>query len=243
MNNYCVYRHVTPSGKVYIGITKQVPEKRWKNGHGYELCTAFACAIKKYGWGNIEHYIVCDGLTEDQACLMEQELIAAYHSDNPQYGYNLTGGGEHYVPNEEWRKRASASHIAYYHDHPKAKIEISERQRGKKATAETRKKQSESRKRYLEANPIARAKCGDSFRGKKRGEEFAQKLRAANYKKVRCVDTGRVFNSIQDAASTYSIARTSISNALTGRSKTAAGHKFEYYNVGDESDEQGNQSV
>ena len=26
MNNYCVYKHTSPSGKVYVGITKLKPE-------------------------------------------------------------------------------------------------------------------------------------------------------------------------------------------------------------------------
>lgn len=30
---YTVYKHTTPSGKVYIGITGQKPERRWQNGN------------------------------------------------------------------------------------------------------------------------------------------------------------------------------------------------------------------
>lgn len=33
---YTVYKHTTPSGKVYIGITKQKPWQRWNNGNGYK---------------------------------------------------------------------------------------------------------------------------------------------------------------------------------------------------------------
>ena len=29
---YCVYKHTSPSGKVYIGITRNDPIKRWQNG-------------------------------------------------------------------------------------------------------------------------------------------------------------------------------------------------------------------
>lgn len=31
-NNYCVYKHISPSGKVYICITQQRPEDRWQGG-------------------------------------------------------------------------------------------------------------------------------------------------------------------------------------------------------------------
>lgn len=35
LNNYTVYKHTFPNGKIYIGITKQAPSKRWRNGTGY----------------------------------------------------------------------------------------------------------------------------------------------------------------------------------------------------------------
>ena len=52
-----MYKHTTPNGKVYIGITSQLSEKRWLSGHGYKG-TYFGNAIKKYGWKNIiiEYY-------------------------------------------------------------------------------------------------------------------------------------------------------------------------------------------
>lgn len=32
---YIVYKHTTPCGKVYIGITSKTPSQRWQNGKGY----------------------------------------------------------------------------------------------------------------------------------------------------------------------------------------------------------------
>lgn len=32
-SKWSLYRHITPSGKVYIGITSQKPEYRWNNGY------------------------------------------------------------------------------------------------------------------------------------------------------------------------------------------------------------------
>ena len=46
MDNYktqgcCVYKHTSPSNKVYIGMTTVQPEERWNNGWGYKKTTIF----------------------------------------------------------------------------------------------------------------------------------------------------------------------------------------------------------
>lgn len=41
-DNYIVYLHRNLlNGKVYVGITKQDVNKRWKNGNGYTKCKKF----------------------------------------------------------------------------------------------------------------------------------------------------------------------------------------------------------
>lgn len=91
---WIVYKHTSPSGKIYIGITSQTPSERWRKGEGYKYCPAFYKAIKKYGWDNIEHEIISEDLDEETAKQKEMELIACYHSNNKNYGYNLTPGGD-----------------------------------------------------------------------------------------------------------------------------------------------------
>ena len=92
-NNYTVYKHTSPSGKVYIGITGLSVEKRWKNGVNYRNCRHFYNAILKYGWDNIKHEILFTELTKEQAESKEVELIELYNSDNSNYGYNIQHGG------------------------------------------------------------------------------------------------------------------------------------------------------
>ena len=93
---YCVYKHTNIfNGKIYVGITSQQPEKRWKNGHGYEGNEYFYRAIQKYGWNDgFKHEIVVDGITKEQACAIEIELINVYDSINPDKGYNFSSGGD-----------------------------------------------------------------------------------------------------------------------------------------------------
>lgn len=91
---WTVYKHTSPSGKVYIGITSSNPESRWKNGKGYTNSKHFNNAIHKYGWKNINHEILFTNLNEKEAKNMEKQLIAKYNSNNPMFGYNMTKGGD-----------------------------------------------------------------------------------------------------------------------------------------------------
>ena len=77
MKLYTVYKHISPSGKVYIGITSKKPEYRWNHGRGYKEIDqpVFYRAIKKYGWDNITHEILYSGLQEKDAKNLEISLI------------------------------------------------------------------------------------------------------------------------------------------------------------------------
>lgn len=91
-DNYCIYKHTSPSGKSYIGMTKQGEKRFGKDGNGYKNQKKFYNAIKKYGWNNFQHEIIEDHLSFEQACFGEQMYIEIYDSiDN---GYNIYVGGE-----------------------------------------------------------------------------------------------------------------------------------------------------
>ena len=118
---YSVYKHTAPNGKVYIGITKRKPEDRWKNGHGYKNNILFYRAINKYGWENIDHEVLLEGLTKEEAFAAERELIARHRSSDNRFGYNITDGGA----NDWWfgKKRPLS---------PKERADLSERWLGMK---------------------------------------------------------------------------------------------------------------
>lgn len=91
---YTVYKHINKiNNKVYIGITCQIPRKRWRNGKGYIHCVRFYNAIQKYGWGNFEHEIVLCNLTKEQAEMFEVEMIKYYKTTDRKFGYNIENGG------------------------------------------------------------------------------------------------------------------------------------------------------
>lgn len=93
IKDYKVYIHISPSKKVYIGITHQNFCKRFQNGKGYNRQKYFYSAIKKYGWNNFEHKILEDNLTYREAIEKEKYYIDVYNSTNPECGYNVSSGG------------------------------------------------------------------------------------------------------------------------------------------------------
>lgn len=118
MRNWIVYKHTSPSGKVYIGITNQSPNKRWKNGMGYISSPYFFGAIVKYGWVNIQHKILYSNLIEEEAKDIERDLIKIYKEQN--ISYNITDGGDGVVGikyDKEHRESLSRTMRLYYNSH------------------------------------------------------------------------------------------------------------------------------
>ena len=92
-NNYKIYVHIVPNGKLYIGQTKTSLSCRWGvNGSRYKD-QVFYRAIHKYGWNNIKHILLFENLSHDEADIIEQELIKKYKTTNSDYGYNIASGG------------------------------------------------------------------------------------------------------------------------------------------------------
>lgn len=84
---YCVYIHTFPNKKVYIGMTKNT-DKRWNNGLGYKDNKEMFEDIILFGWNNIEHEIIQDNLTYENAFELEQNKIKQYKSNKSEFGYN-----------------------------------------------------------------------------------------------------------------------------------------------------------
>lgn len=92
---FCVYVHIAPNKKLYIGITKQGIYRWGTDGKGYAGNRLFWRAIQKYGWDNFKHIILLDGISKEIACECEKYLIVKFQSNNAKYGYNIASGGEY----------------------------------------------------------------------------------------------------------------------------------------------------
>ena len=94
MKKYIIYKHTTPSNKIYIGITSRNPIKRWNNGNGYQKCPLVWRAIQKYGWENISRKILFTSNDKNKCLLKEKEYIENLQLTNIKFGYNLHEGGK-----------------------------------------------------------------------------------------------------------------------------------------------------
>lgn len=168
---YCVYMHIFPNKKVYIGITKFKPEYRWNNGQGYKRQKYIYNAILKYGWDNIKHIILEENLGELEAKEKEKYYIHLFNSNDKIFGYNLTSGGDGtsdvIFTKKRIQKIIASNKKRIITDETKEKIRKA--RIGTKVSQETRKKMSENRKG--KNNP---------FYGKHLNDEAKKKMSIAN---------------------------------------------------------------
>lgn len=149
---YTVYKHTSPTNKVYIGITSMKPQYRWNNGNGYPS-GYFHNAIQKYGWDNFSHEIIATDLTREEAVAMEIQLIAQYKSNDNRFGYNIAPGGD--------------SGCMGYHHTEEAKQKIGEAS------------SNQIRKKGYNLSDSHRQALSDSLKGKKHSAEHIEKVRQA----------------------------------------------------------------
>lgn len=211
---YTVYKHTTPSGKVYIGITCQKPYERWENGKGYKRNHYFYSAIKKYGWENIKHEILFSNLTKEEAEAKEIELISFYDSANKEKGYNLRQGGSLTSFSEDVIEKMRLSHIGKkLPEEQKRKISAALKGRktskgmlGRKHTEETRQKMSESAKGI-------------------HGMSGSKNPRA---KRVMNINTGEIFETMNEACKKYNLNHSCVVKSCNSDYLKSGGFRWKY---------------
>lgn len=203
-NNYKLYMHIAPNGKVYIGITGCPLLQRWHiDGSGYRNQTLFWRAIQKYGWNNFEHVVLMDNLSRDWARQLEISFINEYQSNNPKYGYNVLSGGE----------RGRDAGLYHMPEHVRKKI--SESNKGKIVSADARKKISESVRHLWESDEYrskqnrkvitdeARQNMSNSHKGYKMTDAQKEKIRQGNIGKKCTESTKRKISEVVKARHVY----------------------------------------
>jgi len=222
---YTLYCHVAPDGKRYVGITSQRLKRRFHGGSAYRTMPRFYEDIKHFGWDNFEHIIIAEGLSLEEADRLEREYIALFDCANPDKGYNISLGGElttlGYKYSDESKKKMGAA--------------ISKALKGKPFT--------EEHKRHLREAAIGRVvsdetkqklrEClGDRFTTpevmEKRRKNQVRGGASPKAKKVRCIETGKIYSAISEAEIETGVKRKNISHCCNGEQNTAGGFHWEF---------------
>lgn len=74
----------------------------------------------------------------------------------------------------------------------------------------------------------SRSGKNNPFYGKHHTDKTKEEIGKKSSTKIRCVETGEVFNSQREASKKMNISKGSINSQLKGRYKTAGGYTFEY---------------
>ena len=204
---YYVYKHVRLDNNTcfYIGKGKEgrlnVPNRNTIHDN---IC-------KKHGYKAV---IFKDKLNEEEAFKLEKDLINCYvsklgygiyikgyyvNTENNKFLTNMTFGGE----GTSGRKFSDET-----------KMKISESHKGMHYSEERNKKISESHKGQIPWN-----------KGKKNSEEHNRKIGEAmkgkTSKKVVCITTGEIFDSMKEAGNYYNVTRSNITLCCKGIRKSA----------------------
>ena len=174
----------TVNDKCYIGQTTQELDKRARDHLSGIGNFCLADAVKKYGRESFEVESIEEGIT--QGALSEREIywIAKYGTLSPG-GYNLTEGGEGFIPTAETRANLSKAkrgqnHPFYGKHHSQEhRRKISEGNKGKVVNQESRQKMSQAKKGHV-VSQGHRRKLSEANKGKIPSEEHRRKLSEAN---------------------------------------------------------------
>ena len=139
----------------------------------------------------------------DESRKKMSESLKKYFKD---HGPNMDGLKKYYETHDVWNKGVPCSE--------EMKQRISNKLKGQKLSDETRRKMSESRK------------------GLKHSQEWKDKVRASSiasgkYIRVRCVETGEIFESMSDAGKAIGRCSNGIHLCIKGKCKTCGGYHWE----------------
>lgn len=233
---YTVYLHRNKiNQKVYIGITSQDCNARWRReGQGYKQQPKFYHAIEKYGWDNFEHIILFTNLTKELAEQKEIELIKLYNSI--ENGYNIYPGGNLINHTEETKQKLSQ--IMKGKKHTEIAKQKMREHTNKIAVLciETNKiyesMRAAARETGIDPSSISRCCKGKQITAGNYHWKFIdtniQIREDKRFRPVQCITTGKKYISIAEAARDTNSDFSNIKKVCDGKYKTTNKLKWKY---------------
>jgi group I intron endonuclease len=219
------------NGKSYVGQTVRKLSERLKE-HRKSKDTAIGRALRKYGniYFSVDILEECSSIEE----LNEKEIfyIQELKTLKPN-GYNLTIGGLNCLHTEETKrkmseaKKGSKHNLFGTHRSQETKDAIAKGRIGLIVSEETRAKISASNSGKIKSREHSE-KISKSLKGKSKSEDHRSNIAKALGVKVKCNETGRVFDSIKDAAIWLNVNPNAIKWSLSKESRKCKGFTFSY---------------
>ena len=229
------------NGKQYVGQTARPLGDRINEHSKSEY--PIGHAIRKHGIENFSVEILAEGKTLDELCMLERYFIARFNSNDPNFGYNLTEGGEHIAGwhhTEQTRANISAAlkgrifTEAHKQHLREVNLGANNPMYGKHLTDEQKAKLSAALSGAN--NPLygiprseeVKAKISATKLANGRSEEAIAKTKEACSIPIVCVETGIVYSSITEAAKELGVSRTAVAYVCHGKTKSIKGLTFRF---------------
>lgn len=218
------------NGKRYIGQSIDIEKRFW--GHrciSHETNVHLKRALKKYGKENFKYEVLEECLPEE----LDDREIYYISTLKPEYNVSLGGQGRKKRLPESVRKViGQKSREAWARLSEEEKEQRRSLLRGRKSW-NAGKHQPEYVKEKLRKANLGKRQSPETI--EKRKQTFIRKKQngyvqtnAGHKKKVVCLDTGEVFESVKAAGERFGIGPSGISANLVGKYKSCHGYHFEY---------------
>ena len=223
--DYYLYQYThRKSGKGYIGVTKNLKQRRRDHTICRSGARAFNNAVKKYGINAFDFRVLAIFDDNTEAARIEQTAIKAFETQKPN-GYNLDGGspGTRYSGpiSEETRVRLSDAHKGKIRSTDSLQ-KLSATLTGHPTSPETRQKISiaqKGKKRHSLSSEW-RTKISVANKGKVHSQEHRQKLSIAQHASPKC----------QNHMAELHVARIGILLPLEWRQNLSVAHRYSQRN-------------
>ena len=216
-------------GKKYIGSSNNLYKRKmhhfWSLRSNKHDNSYLQRAFNKHGEANFSFEVIEFVNTEEELLPREQYYIELYQVCDRNKGYNLIVDAVRGTHSEENKRKIGLAH------------------KGKKMSEETKRKLSESKRGKYggEKHPMygkhhsleSRRKMSLAHKGLQSGSKNPMYgIRGSlnpNAKKVICIETGVIYNSMVDVEKITGIKRDNISHCCRGKCKTAGGYHWKFY--------------
>lgn len=232
MSDYIVYKAISPSNKLYIGITKNTLKERiyaHKTQAKKGRKTPFYDAMRKYKdkliWEIIE---IVNSLSKAEE--KEKYYISLYNTIDRTKGYNLSPGGmAGSIMSEEGKKVWKEKMRKHYDDPEYIKMMSEKKKESLNSDPNSSEKQSSHTKKYYE-NKDNYKKHIEHLKKLHLNEEYTiKRAKSMGGKPFICVETGERFEYLMQAAKKFgTTCKDSIYKVLKGKRKTYKKLHFKY---------------